>query len=178
MIGCAVLAEAGLIGFALYCWDRFGNPLEFQASVATFWHSHLTYPLHAFVEDVQFSGLTGGAHPLLTTGHFIYLVDACGAVVAIGALAVGIARCVRDRRWILPVLLLILGAWFSLSTIDPWAGNDARFVSSLVTIYLVAAIVFEYLARRSVLLVAAVLAPAAALGIYIEILFHMVNWII
>ena len=176
-LGCALIAEAGLIGFALYCWDRFGNPLEFQASVSTFWHSHLTYPLHAFVEDVQRSGLTSGARPLFTTGHFIYVLDAGGAVVAAGALAAGIARCVRDRRWVLPMLLLILGAGFSLSTIDLWAGNDARFVSTLVTIYLVSAIVFEYLARRSMLLVAAVLVPSAALAIYVETLFHMVSWI-
>jgi hypothetical protein len=104
-------------------------------------------------------------------------VDAAGAVVAVAALAVGVARCVRDRRWILPVLLLILGAWLSLSTIDPWDGNDARFVSSLVTIYLAGAAVFEYLARRSVLLVAAVLVPSAALAIYVEALYHMVYWV-
>jgi len=176
-IGCGIIAESGLIGFALYCWDRFRNPLEFQTSVSTYWHSHLTYPLHAFVEDVRLSGLTGEMRPLLTTGHFIYFVDACGAVVAIGALAIGIARWVQDLRWTLPILLLILGAGASLSTIDPWAVNDARFISVLVTVYLVSAIVFEYLARRSMALVAAVLVLSAAVAIYVETLFHMVTWI-
>ena len=60
-LGCGIVAEAGLIGFALYCWDRFGNPVEFQKAASEFWQQRLTYPLHAFVEDLRLSDLRGGA---------------------------------------------------------------------------------------------------------------------
>ncbi len=43
--------------------------------------------------------------------------------------------------------------------------------------YLVGAAVFESLARRSLLLAAAVLVPCAALGLYVEGLFHMAYWV-
>ena len=177
-VGCGLIAEAGLIGFALFCWDRFGKPLEFQTVASTFYGQHLTYPFHTFVEDCRFSGLTGGAHPLLTTGHFIYFVNAASSLVAVGALVLGIRQCLHDRRWILPMVFFVLAAWLSLSTMDAWAASDARFVFTLVTIYLLSAVVFEALARRSMALVAAVLVPCAALAIYVESLFHMVYWIV
>ena len=177
-VGCGLIAEAGLIGFSLFCWDRFGKPLEFQTVASDFYGQHLTYPLHAFVEDLRFSGLRGGTSQLFTTSHFIYFVDAASSLVAVGALVLGIRQCLSDRRWILPMAFLVLAAWVSLSTVDAWAASDARFVFTLVTIYLLSAVVFEALARRSMALVAAVLVPCAALAIYLEALFHMVYWVV
>ncbi len=176
-LGCGIVAEAGLIGFALYCWDRFGNPVEFQKAASEFWQQRLTYPLHTFVEDLRLSDLRGGAPPLFTTHHVMYFLNAAAALVAVAAVVFGIRQWMRDRRWVLPVALLVLGAWLSLSTLDAWAGNDARFVSALVTIYLLSAVVFEALARRSVALVVAVLVPCAGVALYVETLYHMANWI-
>jgi hypothetical protein len=105
-------------------------------------------------------------------------VNAASSLVAVGALVLGIRQCLRDRRWILPMAFLVLAAWLSLSTVDSWAASDARFVFTLVTIYLLSAVIFEALARRSMALVAAVLVPCAALAIYMEALFHMVYWIV
>ena len=177
-VGCGLIAEAGLIGFGLFCWDRFGNPLEFQKVASAFYGQHLTYPLHAFVENLRSSGLRGGTSPLFTTSHFIYFVNAASSLVAVGALVLGVRQCLRDRRWILPMTFLVLAGWLSLGTIDAWAASDARFVFTLVTIYLLSAVVFEALARRSMALVAAVLVPCAALAIYVETLFHMVYWVV
>ena len=107
----------------------------------------------------------------------MYFLNAAAALVAVAAVVFGIRQWMRDRRWVLPVALLVLGAWLSLSTLDAWAGNDARFVSALVTIYLLSAVVFEALARRSMALVVAVLVPCAGVALYVETLYHMANWI-
>ena len=176
-LGCGIIGVAGLTGYALFCWKRFGDPLEFQKAISTFWGEHLTYPFHSSVQDLRLSGLTGGAGPLVTELHVTYFVDAAAALVAIGAAAIGIARSAHDRRWILPTVFLILAACLSLSTLDTWADGDARFVAALATVYLSSAVVFERLARRSPALIAAVLVPSAALAIYFERLFNMAHWL-
>ena len=176
-IGCGIIGEAGLVGFALYSWKRYGNALEFRTATQTFWGDHLTYPFHVFVVDVQLSGLTGGGGRLVTEGHFIYFANAAAAVVTVAALAVAVVKSVHDRRWILPTLFLVLAAGLSVSTLSAWADGEARFLSALVTVYLSAAVVFERLARRSLVLVAVIIVPSAALAIYFERLFNMVHWL-
>jgi hypothetical protein len=71
-----------------------------------------------------------------------------------------------------------MGAVLNLSVMDQWAAGEIRFIGCLVGVYLVSAVVFEYLARRSILLVAAVLVPSAALAIFVETLFHMAYWVV
>ena len=52
-VGCGIVSELGLIGYLLFSWERFGNLLEFQAAVHQFWHTKVTYPFHIFVANVD-----------------------------------------------------------------------------------------------------------------------------
>jgi hypothetical protein len=176
--GYGLVSELGLIGFCLFCWSRFGNPVEFEKAGTTFWHDQITYPLHVTFRDLGFAGLTARSGPLITEVHFIYFLDVAAALVAIAAVVLAVGLCLRDRRWILPTLLLVMGAVLNLSVMDQWAAGEIRFIGCLVGVYLVSAVVFEYLARRSILLVAAVLVPSAALAIFVETLFHMAYWVV
>ncbi len=176
-IGYGLVSELGLIGFCLFCWSRFGSPIEFEKAGSTFWHDQITYPLHVTFRDLGYAGLGGGSGPLITEWHFIFFLDAAAALVAIGAAVLAVGLCLRDRRWILPTVLLVMGALLNLSVMDQWADGEIRFIGCLVGVYLVSAVVFEYLARRSLLLVAAVLVPCAALALYVEGLFHMAYWV-
>ncbi len=176
-VGYGLVSELGLIGYCLFCWSRFGSPIEFEKAGSTFWHDQVTYPLHVTIRDLGYAGLSGGSGPLITEGHFIFFLDAAAALVAVGAAVLAVGLCVRDRRWTLPALLLGMGTLLNLSVMDQWADGEIRFVGCLVGVYLVSAVVFEHLARRSLLLVAAVLVPVAALAIYVETLFHMVYWV-
>ncbi|HEY6474718.1 MAG TPA: hypothetical protein VIY26_17615, partial [Acidimicrobiales bacterium] len=87
-----------------------------------------------------------------------------------------VVKWVRDRRWTLPALAFIFGAALSLSVMDAWGEGEARFLTALVTVWLVAAVIFERMLRRRVVWTVAVLALSAAVAIYVEVLFHMVYW--
>jgi hypothetical protein len=172
-----VVSELGIIGYALYNRARFGNALEFEKSGATYWHDQVTYPLHVFFRDLGYSGVTGQSPPLFSVGHLIFFVDAVASPVAVAATAYAIYLSVHDRRWILPTVLLVLDALLNLSVMNTWGDGEARFISVLPTVYLLSAVIFDHLWRRSLWLVAAVLAPCAGLAIYLEAQFNMVAWL-
>jgi hypothetical protein len=177
---CGVVSEWGLIGYLLYNRAHFGNPLEFEKSAAAYWHDKLTYPYHIFFVDLR--QLSDHGMRALFTTDFILLVDALATLAALAAVVVAVVACTRDRRWVLPTLFLIMTALLNVSVTSAWGEvGEARFISSIVTVYLAAAYVFYRIARRSrrpVELVGAVLLLSAGLAVYIEVQFHMVYWII
>ncbi len=174
-IVCGIISQLGLIAYALYSKAHFGNALEFEKAGSTYWHDALTYPLHSFFVDVRHSAAHGGLTSL--SSGFILLVDEAACLVAVGVLVGVIALWAKDFRWTLPMVLYVLGVLLNLSVIDAWGDGEARFISGLVTVYLVAAAAFERLGRRSMWPVVAVIAPLVAIGIYIEVQFHMAYWI-
>jgi hypothetical protein len=174
---CAVVSEWGLIGWLLYNRARFGYPTEFERSAAAYWHNKLTYPFHIFFVDVH-QLADYGIRPLFTT-DFIILIDAAASLAALAAIVVAVVACTRDRRWLLPTLLLIMSALLTLSVTSAWGEvGSARYVSSFVTLWLAAAYVFDRVARRTPTLAGAVILLSAGLAVYIEAQFHMVYWII
>ncbi len=176
-VGYGLVAEWGLIGYLLYSRDRFGNALEFQKAGATFWGNHLTYPLHSLVADLQ--SLISGGSVSWATGSFIRTVDFLALLAAVVVLLVIVVLAAKDRRWTLPAVLYILGATVNLCVISTWGDpGEARFMSALVTVWLVAAVFCEWLLRRHVLWLATAVAFSAGLAIYIEAQYHMVYWII
>jgi hypothetical protein len=176
-VGWGLVSELGIIGYALYCRARFGDALEFEKSGATYWHDQVTYPLHVFFRDVVYSGVTGQSSPLFTVGHLVFFVDAVASPVALVAIGFSIYLSWRERAWILPTVLLVLGGLVNLSVMNTWGDGEARFISALPTVYLLSAVVFERLWRRSMWLVVGTLVPSAALAIYLGAQFNMVGWL-
>ena len=175
-VGCGVVSELGFIGYALFSRVRFGNPLEFQAAASEFWHSKLTYPFHIMFSDIDQIRTTSSPH-LVLVNNFILVVDAAAPLIAVAVAGWAIVRCRTDRRWVLATLFFACGALLGIATTSQWANSESRFLLCLFTVYLVGAAVLESLARRSLLAAAAVLVPCAALGLYVEGLFHMAYWV-
>jgi hypothetical protein len=176
-VACGIVSEWGLIGYVLYNRARFGDPTEFEKAVHTYWGVKVTYPLHLFFVDLrQLSHL--GLRAAFTT-DFILVVDALAALAALAAIVLTVLACARDRRWMLPMILLIMGVLMDLSVTSYWGEvGEARYVSSLVTVYLAAAYAFDRIARRTRLAVPAVILLSIGVAVYIEVQFHMVYWII
>jgi hypothetical protein len=174
---CGVVSEWGLIGYLLYSRAHFGDPTEFEKSAAAYWHDKLTYPYRVFFVDLrQLSD--HGVRALFTT-DFIILVDAVATLAALAAIIVAVLACTRDRRWVLPTLLLIMTVLLNVSVTNAWGDSgEARYISSIATIYLAAASVFSRLARRTPRLVGALILLSAGLAVYIEVQFHMVYRVI
>jgi hypothetical protein len=67
----------------------------------------------------------------------------------------------------------------NVSVTNAWGDSgEARYISSIATIYLAAAYVFSRLARRTPRLVGALILLSAGLAVYIEVQFHMVYRVI
>jgi hypothetical protein len=162
-----------LIGYSLYSRAHFGDAFEFEKAASGLWNNHLTYPFHSVLFDVR--AMEKYASPLDAFRVGLPL-DAVAPLCAIGVLVVLAVKWARDRRWTLPALAFILGAAINLSVMDAWGEGDARFFTAMVTVWLVAAVIFERMMRRRIGWVVAVLALSAAVAVYVEVCFHMVYW--
>jgi hypothetical protein len=172
-VGCGLLSEAGILAYSWFCWAHWHNALEWKDSAYIYGHSRLSIPLY----NVDFEAHLIDTHPVYTEAHFILLLNALAAILAVGALAVAIVQCFRDHRWILPTLFLALAGGLSVSTTNDWGDGIARYVSAIVTMYVVAAIFFDRLARRRYWYIGLALLPVVAIALYVEVQFHMAHWV-
>ena len=176
-IGYGVISEFGLIAYLIYSRLRFGNFIAFETTLSTYWHDRLTYPFHSIVFDIQNVLPNYNAHTMLTTGTVIVL-DIIAPIAAVGVLVVALWKWTRDKAWTLPTLSYILGAALSVCFIDGWGDGEARFITALVTVWLVAAVILERILRRHVGWVVGIVIVSAAIAVYLDALYNDVYWII
>jgi hypothetical protein len=88
----ALLIPTGVALFALYCWHRFGNPLEFSVvEAAPGWDRHLNWPWVGIILDVQLIQSTGTILDYVSLRNLLDLIP--------------------DVFLLLPLLTAFIGPW-------------------------------------------------------------------
>jgi hypothetical protein len=157
-----------------YCWVTTGNLFLIQRAESSSWQNHLTYPFHTLLR--QLAILVGGHESVQFQA--VYVLDACAGVLGGVIAVVAMYLCWRDRRLVLPAVLLALGVLVSEMSVDNVADATARFVFFLAPLYVIVAVCIDKLPRVARLPVAVnVLLFSAMLAVLYGAMFNLGWWL-
>ena len=168
------IGELGLLSYMMYCWVTTGNPFLIQRAESSSWQNHLTYPFHTLLR--QLAILVGGHESVQFQA--VYVLDACAGVLGGVIAVVAMYLCWRDRRLVLPAVLLALGVLVSEMSVDNVADATARFVFFLAPLYVIVAVCIDKLPRVARLPVAVnLLLVSGMLAVLYGAMFYLGWWL-
>ena len=176
-----VIGALGFIAYLAYCWHTTGNPFIIRSAEAVGWGAHLTYPLHMVVEDLSRSTSWHWVQNGVDTSRqmrVVYAMDAIVGIVVTVISVVGIVLAYRDRRLVLPALLLVVGLLISVTSVGQYADSTARYVLYLAPFYVLVAVGLSRLPERARIPTAIqVLLVSAAFAAFFGVVFNLGYWL-
>jgi hypothetical protein len=146
------LVPAGLVAFAVYCWDRYGDPLAFSHA-QSYWGKHVSWPGYTLWEALSQLGQRSPVQ------NYHLIGDLAGTLLGVALLVASVwGRWALPRdRWYLvayaaPVLVLPL--FYPLAQENPVSGM-ARYLLDVAVLFVVLArMLSRPIAERAYVIVA------------------------
>jgi len=179
--GFGLIGLAGCVGYLIYCWVATGNPFKIHEAETVGWQAHLTYPFHMVFVDLSRMAswhFSVGMIDVSKQMRVVYALDSgVGLLAAIVAVS-GFLLSRKDRRFILPATLFLVGLVISVITVDAAADSTARFILFLAPFYVIVAVLLHRLPTVARLPVAInVLMLSAASAVFFGAVFNLGYWL-
>ncbi|NNN01441.1 MAG: hypothetical protein HKL86_06390 [Acidimicrobiaceae bacterium] len=136
-----VIGEVGLISYVIFCWATTGNPLVIPKAESVGWHNQFTYPFHVVLRQLVMIVNS----PASGQVRSVYVLNACAGILGGAMAAIGLYLGWRERRLLLPAVLLALGVLVSVLTIDIGVDSTARFILFQAPLYVIGAVIADRL---------------------------------
>ncbi len=168
------VGEVGLVCLIIYGWITTGNPLVNEKAEKLGWHNQFTYPFHVVLRQLVMIANSPASQQVRS----VYVLNACAGIFAGAMAAIGIYLCWRDRRLILPAVLLALGVLISVITIDIGVDSTARFVLFQAPLYVIGAVCIDKFPKHLRLPLAVnVLVVSSMLAVLYGAMFNFGWWL-